>query len=93
MDKKGERKNKSFYSSVSVDFCPKIRYVISNIMDRKQQFLKIYSSLPLGIRKEIIAVLDEPVGPVTWEVAYIEIENDTSLGQQILDKLVNLEII
>ncbi len=62
-------------------------------MDKKQQFLKVYSSLPLGVRQEIVAVLDAPIGPITWEVAYIEVENDTPLGQEILEKLVNSEII
>lgn len=62
-------------------------------MDKKQQFLKVYSSLPLGVRQEIVAVLSAPIGPITWEVAYIEVENDTPLGQEILEKLVNSEII
>ncbi len=62
-------------------------------MDKKQSFLKIYSTLPLGVRKEIVAVLDDPLGPVSWEVAYIEVENDTPLGQKLLEKLVKMEII
>ena len=35
-------------------------------MDKKQSFLKIYSTLPLGVRKEIVAVLDDPLGPVSF---------------------------
>ncbi len=62
-------------------------------MDKKQQFLKVYSSLPLGIRKEIVAVLDDPVGPVTWEAAFIEVNQDTPMGIKILDKLIAMEII
>ena len=62
-------------------------------MDRKQQFLQVYSTLPLGVRKEIVAVLDDPIGPVSWEVAFIEVENETPLGLEILDRLASMEII
>lgn len=61
-------------------------------MDRKQKFLKVYSNLPLGLRREIILVL-EGKGPITWEVAYIEVENDTLLAKTILEKLERLGII
>lgn len=62
-------------------------------MDLKQRFLKVYSTLPLGVRKEIVAVLDSPVGPVSWEAAYIEVENDTPIAVTILDKLNQLQVI
>ena len=62
-------------------------------MDKKQSFLKIYSTLPLGVRKEIVAVLDDPVGPISWEVAFIEVESNTPIGQQVLEKLGKMEII
>jgi len=62
-------------------------------MDKKQQFLQVYSTLPLGVRKEIVAVLDDPIGPVSWEAAYIEVENDSQRGQDILEKLASMEII
>lgn len=58
----------------------------------KEQFLKIYANLPLGVRKEIILVLDN-YGPITWDVAYIEVTNDTALSKIILTKLQELEII
>lgn len=62
-------------------------------MDKKQRFLQVYSTLPLGVRREIVAVLDDPIGPVSWEVAFIEIENETSLGLAILERLTRMEII
>ena len=62
-------------------------------MDRKQQFLQVYSTLPLGVRKEIVAVLDNPIGPVSWEVAFVEVENDTEMGKLILGKLALMNII
>lgn len=62
-------------------------------MDKKQRFLQVYSSVPLGVRKEIVAVLDDPIGPISWEVAFIEIENDSPVGQEILERLARMEII
>jgi hypothetical protein len=59
---------------------------------RKEKFLKIYSNLPLGIRQEIILVLDDR-GPITWDVAFIEVKVDTPLSKIILDKLEKLRII
>lgn len=57
----------------------------------KEKFYKIYVNLPLGVRQEIILVLDDK--PITWDVAYIEIKNDTHLSKIILDKLEVLGII
>jgi hypothetical protein len=61
-------------------------------MDLKTHFLRAYANLPLGVRKEIIVVLD-PEGPVTWEVAYLEIKNDTPVSTRILQKMAMLELI
>lgn len=58
----------------------------------RQSFLKIYANLPLGIREEIICVLDRDK-PITWNVAYLEIKNNTQLGGEILRKLEELKII
>ncbi len=60
-------------------------------MDKKAEFFKIYSNLPLGLRNEIIVVIDDI--PLTWNAARIEIENDTDKAELILDKLVQLGII
>lgn len=61
-------------------------------MTDKERFLKIYANLPVNLRNEIIAVLPD-VGPMTWNVAYLEISNDTELGKKILEKLSNFKII
>ena len=58
----------------------------------KEQFLKVYANLPLGVRKEIILVLANH-GPITWDVAYVEVTNDTALSKIILIRLQELEII
>lgn len=60
-------------------------------MDRNSQFLKVYANLPLSQRSEIIAVLDDE--ELTWNVARIEIANNTKKGKEILDKLVKMGIL
>ena len=58
----------------------------------REKFLKIYANLPLGVRQEIILVLDDR-GPITWDVAFIEVDNDTALSKIILEKLEKLQFI
>ena len=59
---------------------------------KKENFLKVYAILPINIRDDIVLVLKDK-GPITWNVAYIEINNDTKLGEIIFKKLVQLKII
>ena len=61
--------------------------------EKRDAFLRIYANLPLGARNEVIAALDDPEGPVTWEVAYLEIKNRTAKGDVILQKLIETKII
>ncbi len=56
-----------------------------------ERFMKVYSNIPINLRKEIILVIDDQ--PITWNVAYLEIKNNTPLGKRILEKLSELEII
>jgi len=58
----------------------------------KEKFIKIYSNVPIGVRQEIVLVLDGNK-PITWDVAYNEVSSDTPLSDIILDKLKKLEII
>lgn len=60
-------------------------------MEKRDKFLKIFANLPLPIRDEIILSLEEK--PLTWNVAYIEIINDTPLSKEILEKLEKIGII
>lgn len=53
--------------------------------------MKVFSNLPLGIREEIIAVIDDK--PITWNVAFVEIDQDTDKGKEILKKLKEMKII
>ncbi|MBI4098850.1 MAG: hypothetical protein HY437_02365, partial [Candidatus Magasanikbacteria bacterium] len=53
---------------------------------QKEKFLQIYANLPLGLRQEIILVLEDGK-PITWNVVFVEVESDTPLGKVILEKL------
>lgn len=57
----------------------------------KDRFLRAYSNVPLGMRSEIILVIDGK--PITWDVAFIEINKNTKTGEKILKKLIGLEMI
>lgn len=61
-------------------------------LGNREKFLKIYANLPIGVRQEIILVLDS-IGPITWNVAFIEVNADTKISKVILGKLQKLEII
>ncbi len=54
-------------------------------------FIKIYSNLPFKVREEIIVVVEGE--PISWNVAYKEIINNTDKGREIFNKLVSLKII
>ena len=67
-------------------------------MEKKKRFLQVYQNLPLSERKNTILVLEDKKAnpekkPVSWDVAYIEIDQETELGESILDKLIKLELI
>ncbi len=60
-------------------------------MELKERFYKAYNNLPLNLREEIILVINNE--PITWKVARLEINEDTSLSHLILEKLATLHII
>jgi len=57
----------------------------------KAKFLKVFSNLPLGLREDVIAVIKGK--PVTWNALFVEIDQDTRNGKEILNKLKEMEII
>ncbi len=59
--------------------------------DSLARFMEVYSNIPINLRKEIILVIDDQ--PISWNVAYLEIKNNTPLGNRILQKLIEMEII
>lgn len=58
----------------------------------RERFLKIYANLPINLREEIISVLPK-IGSITWNIAYIEVKQQTKLSEEILKKLNELGII
>ena len=64
-------------------------------MDYKAAFFKVYANLQLDLRKEIILTIKDDDGyrPITWNVAFNEISNDTVLGKTILKKITELGLI
>ena len=59
--------------------------------ENEGRFVKVYSNIPINLRREILLVIDD--NPITWNVAYVEIKNKTELGKRILRKLIELEFI
>ena len=58
----------------------------------RDSFFRFYANLPIGVRREVVLDLSER-GPITWEVAYREINENSELGKVILQKLVELGFI
>lgn len=59
----------------------------------RDAFFRFYANLPIGVRREVVLVLPDDRGPITWEVAYREIKVDSKLGKVILQKLIELGFI
>ena len=65
---------------------------ISASEDDLVKFRKIFANLPEKIRNEdVILVLQKK--PYTWNAVFLEINNKTLLGMEMLKKLKELEII
>ncbi len=66
--------------------------------EKKARFLKIYQNLPLNERKNTIVIIEQKGksperAPISWDIAYIEIDQETEMGERILNKLIKLELI
>jgi hypothetical protein len=60
-------------------------------MEGTEDFFKVYSSLPIDERENVVVVINKE--PISWNLAYHEIKNKTKNGEIILKKLKELEII
>ena len=54
------------------------------------KFHQAYANLPLGIRGEIIAVVDGE--PMSWKVVKLELDGGTEMGFKVMEYLVRLGI-
>lgn len=63
--------------------------------NKKDRFYKVYNNLPLGVRDEVVAVVNISGynEPISWRVAKLEIDEDTELSKKILSNLEKLGII
>lgn len=66
--------------------------------ENKMRFLNVYQNLPLNERKNTIVVIDDPKSeikkkPISWDIAFIEIDQETLIGEKILTTLIKLNLI
>lgn len=57
----------------------------------RAKFIKTYADIPVALREEIIAVIDEE--PYTWNTAYFLITGKQKIGDDILKKLVEIKVL
>ena len=57
----------------------------------RENFLKVYANIPMGLRDDIILVVDGK--SLTWNVAYLEVKADTEMSKKILQDLKDLNLI
>ncbi len=57
----------------------------------RENFLKVYANIPLGLRDDIILVFEDK--PLTWSVIYLEVKANTDLSSKILKELKELNLI
>ncbi len=65
-------------------------------MDRQQKemkakFFRLFASVPLPLRTEIIALVDKK--PVSWLAAYAEIRQNTLQAREILSHLKKIGLL
>jgi len=61
------------------------------IEELRAKFLKELASVPIPLRDEIIAVIDEE--PVSWSAAFVEVHNKTGKGDKILKFLKKVGLL
>ncbi len=57
----------------------------------KAKFLKLFASVPLPLRDEIIALVENQ--PISWSAAYGEIRQDTDKAKIILTHLKRIGLL
>ena len=57
----------------------------------RENFLKTYANIPLNLRDEIILVFKDK--PLTWNVAYLEVKENSKASKEILQELYELKLI
>lgn len=58
---------------------------------QSHKFFSIYANLPIPLRQEIVAVVNNE--PMTFKVIKLELENRTEFGYKALEQMIRLGII
>lgn len=58
---------------------------------RRTRFHHLYANLPLGVRNEIVCVIDDE--PCTFKVVRLEVDQKTEMGDRMLELMDSLEIL
>lgn len=58
----------------------------------RENFLKTYANVPIGLRDDVIIVLEDS-GPISWNAIYLEVKNNTELSKKILEAMRLLKLI
>ena len=66
--------------------------------EKKTRFLEVYQNLPLNERRNTILVIEDNKDenkrkPISWDVAFLEIDQETKIGDMMLNKLIKLRLI
>ncbi len=57
----------------------------------KSRFYKTFANLPLGVRNEIVLVIDGQ--PMTWNVIKLEVDTDSVLSKEALKMMSELKLL
>ena len=79
-------------SRISYVYVNYLNRILYNIIEMaKEDFFKVYANVPIEERNNVVVVVEEK--PISWNLAYQEIKNNTKLAEKILKILKELEII
>ena len=59
--------------------------------DLKSRFYKTFANLPLGVRDEIVLVLNSQ--PMTWNVIKLEVDTESKLSKEALSLMNELKLL
>lgn len=59
--------------------------------DLKIAFFRVYSNVPLGVREEVVIVIDDAA--LSWNATYYEVLANSPVSERILMELRELAII
>lgn len=57
----------------------------------QSRFLKAFAGVPIGLRNEVVAIVNEE--PINWSAAYVEIMGKTKKGDEILQRMNDLGLL